>query len=403
MRTGSRSRSISIILAAGFILATCTILSRAQQTAPGESATAPTAVISAIPDAPEPQIELAAANPYVDPQSGQTQKAQKPEASSENPNNGSGQSASTPASQTGTLSGTVMDVQDEIVPGATVALEGAVPADRRQAVANDAGSFEFKGLRAGVTYHVTIQADGFVEWKSPDILLSPGQYQFVTDIHMQLKGEQTSVTVYSSPEQIATEQVKIAEQQRVFGIVPNFYVVYDSANTVPLTAKLKYKLALRVTADPITFVGVLFMAGINQGARVPDYQLGAEGYGERVGAVAADGFSDIFIGGAVLPSLLHQDPRYYYQGTGTTRSRFLHAISYPFICKGDNGHLQPNYSTIGGDVASSALENLYFPRSDRTASFAVQEVLISTAERAASSLMQEFVLRKFTSGPKTKN
>jgi hypothetical protein len=263
--------------------------------------------------------------------------------------------------------------------------------------------FEFKGLRPGVTYHLTIQADGFVAWKSPDIVLSPGQYQFVANIQLKLKGEQTSVKVYASPTELATEQVKIEEQQRIFGIVPNFYVVYDSANAVPMTAKLKYKLALKVSADPISLAGVLFMAGINQTARLPDYPLGAKGYGERVGAVAADGFSDIFIGGAVLPSLLHQDPRYYYQGTGTNRSRFLHAISYPFVCKGDNGRLQPNYSTIGGDIASSALEDLYFPSSDRTVSFAVQEVLISTAERAVSSIMQEFVLRKFTSGPKSKN
>jgi len=305
--------------------------------------------------------------------------------------------------QTGTISGTVMDVQDEIVPDATVALEGADPADRRQAVSNDAGLFELKGLKPGVTYHLTIQANGFVAWKSPDIVLSPGQYQFVTDIHLQLKGEQVSVKVYASPTELATEQVKIEEQQRILGFIPNFYVVYDAANAVPMTAKLKYQMALKVSADPVTFAGILFMAGINQGAHIPNYQLGALGYGERVGAVAADGFSDIFIGGAVLPSLLHQDPRYYYQGTGTNRSRFLHAVSSPFICKGDNGRPQPNYSTIGGDMASSALENLYFPRSDRTASFAVQEVLISTAERAVSNIMQEFVLRKFTSGPKSKN
>ncbi len=358
------------------------------------------AVADAIHDAPAPQIELLAA---VDPQSGQAQSAQQPATGSENLNNESGQSASVPAAQSGAISGTVTDVQDEIVPGATVVLEGALPADYRKIEADNEGAFVFKDLRPGGTYHVTIHASGFVDWKSPAIVLSPGQFQFVTNIQLQLKGEQTSVNVYASPEELATEQVKIEEQQRIFGVVPNFYVVYDSANAAPLTAKLKYKLALRVSVDPITIVGVLFMAGINEGSRLPDYPLGAKGYGERVGAVAADGFSDIFIGGAVLPSLLHQDPRYYYQGTGTNRSRFLHAISYPFICRGDNGRLQPNYSTIGGDIASSTLENLYFPRSDRTASFAVQEVLISTAERTASSLLQEFVLQKFTSRARPKN
>ena len=223
------------------------------------------------------------------------------------------------------------------------------------------------------------------------------------NIQLQIKGEQTSVKVYGSPAELATEQVKIEEQQRIFGIVPNFYVVYDSANAVPLTAKLKYKLALKVSADPITLAGVLFMAGVNQGVRIPTIPLGAKGYGERVGAVAADGFSDIFIGGAVLPSLLHQDPRYYYQGTGTNRSRLLHAISYPFVCKGDNGQLQPNYSTIGGDIASSALEICTSRVPTVPASMVAEEVRSVRLERTASSLMQEFVLRKFTSGPKAKD
>ena len=282
-------------------------------------------------------------------------------------------------------------------------LEGAVPADYRQVLANDEGWFEFKGLKPGIAYHVTVKAKGFVNWESPAFVLSPGQYEVLPDIKLEIEGEQTSVNVYASPAELATEQVKIEEQQRIFGVIPNFYVVYDSANAVPLTAKLKYKLALKTSADPITLAGIFFMAGVNQGVRIPDYPLGAKGYGERVGAVAADGFSDIFIGGAVLPSLLHQDPRYYYQGTGTNRSRFLHAISYPFVCKGDNGHLQPNYSTIGGDLASSALENLYYPRSDRTGSMVAEEVSIGTLERTASSLVQEFVLRKFTFGPKAKN
>jgi hypothetical protein len=58
-----------------------------------------------------------------------------------------------------------------------------------------------------------------------------------------------------------------------------------------------------------------------------DFQQGAKGYGQRFGAVAADGITDITIGGAILPSLLHQDPRYFYQGTGTTKSHLFHAIS----------------------------------------------------------------------------
>jgi hypothetical protein len=389
-------QSISAIFAAGFVFAGCSLSSKAQQDRSSSDTTAPAVVAPAVlPYAPSPQIELAAA---ADPQSGNTQSAPQPAAAGENPSHGSGQNASVPA-----ITGTVTDVQEEIVPGATVVLEGAVPADHRQIVANDNGWFEFEGLKTGVEYHVIIKAKGFVDWESPAIILSPGQYEILPDIILVLEGEQTSVKVYASPVELATEQVKIEEQQRVFGLIPNFYVVYDSANAAPLTAKLKFKMAMKVSTDPITVAGIFFMAGVNQGVRIPDYRSGTVGYGERVGAVASDGLSDIMIGGAILPSLLHQDPRYYYQGTGTTRSRLLHAISFPFVCKGDNGRLQPNYSTIGGDLASSALENLYYPRADRNGSMVAEETLISTIERVASSVVQEFVLRRFTSGPKAEN
>jgi hypothetical protein len=200
--------------------------------------------------------------------------------------------------------------------------------------------------------------------------------------------------------EIATEQVKLEEQQRVFGIIPNFYVSYES-NPAPLTTKLKFQLAFKVSVDPITFIGAGFMAGIQQAADTPDYGQGAKGYGQRMGAVYADGLTDILVGGAILPSLLHQDPRYFYQGTGTSKSRAFHALSSPFICKGDNGQWQPNYSTIGGDLASAAIANAYYPESNRGAGMVLSNVLIGTSERMVSDLVQEFIVRKFT--PKAKN
>ena len=114
---------------------------------------------------------------------------------------------------------------------------------------------------------------------------------------------------------MATQQVKAAEKQRVLGIVPNFYANYDS-NPAPMTVKLKFKLALRTAVDPVTIFGIAMIAGLDQAGNTPDYQQGAKGYGQRFGAVAAGGFTDIMIGGAILPSVLHQDPRYFYQGKG---------------------------------------------------------------------------------------
>ncbi|MGA8087481.1 MAG: carboxypeptidase-like regulatory domain-containing protein [Terracidiphilus sp.] len=296
------------------------------------------------------------------------------------------------------ISGTVLDVNGDLVPGATVIVTDPQSGEHREAVANDTAAFVFTDLAPGVPYNLTVKAQGFADWTSGPIVLTPGQYDFLTDVRIKILAESSSVTVYASTEQIAAEQVRLAEQQRVLGIIPNFYVVYDAKNAVPLTTKLKFKLALKVSTDPVTIAGVAGMAAINQAANRPDFAQGAKGYGQRFGVVAADAETDILIGGAILPSLLHQDPRYFYQGTGTTSSRLRHAMFSPFICRGDNGQLQPNYSSLGGDLAASALSNAYYPQSNRGVSLVFGTFAIGTAERMLSGFAQEFILPRFTPG-----
>jgi hypothetical protein len=308
-----------------------------------------------------------------------------------------------PKAQTGIIVGTVTDVNDDTIAGATVVLEGPVETDPRTVVTNGNGFFEFKDVEPGTTYYVTVSAQGFANWTSAAVILKPGQYAIVTGSKLRIAEALTTITVaapVASPEEIAAEQVKAEEQQRIFGIIPNFYVVYDH-DAAPLTTKLKFKLATKVLFDPVTIIGVATFAGINQAADNPNYGQGAKGYAERFGAGYADGAIDIVVGGAILPSLLHQDPRYFYQGTGTNKSRALHAISSPFICRGDNGRLQPNYSTVGGDLASAALANAYYPESNRGVGLFLGNFFIATGQRALANVAQEFILRRLT--PKAKN
>jgi hypothetical protein len=307
------------------------------------------------------------------------------------------QGTDAPAPQIGNISGTVQDVNDDLVPGATVTLECSSPCENQTAKANDDAAFDFRDLKLGVPYQIRVSVNGFEDWTSSAIVLTPNDRVFyVTGIKLKVGDPTTSVTVYASTPEIATEQVHIEEQQRVLGFIPNFYVVYDSQNAVPLTAKLKFQLAMRVSVDPVTWAGVGFMAGVRQMAHTPDYQLGAAGYGQRFGAEVAAGFSDILIGGAILPSVLHQDPRYFYQGTGTNSSRLRHALESPFICKGDNGRWQPNYSSLGGDLAATALMETYYPQSNRGAGLFFGQFAINTGERELAAVVQEFVLRKLT-------
>jgi len=300
-----------------------------------------------------------------------------------------------PGPNLGIIIGTAIDVNGNPVPNATVELKSSDGKDRRTVNTRESGSFEFRDVQSGVPYEITVTAQDFADWKSSSITLEPGQFKIVTGIQLRVETQKTTVNVHYDPVQVAAEQLKVEEHQRVFGIVPNFYTSYEK-DPAPLTAKMKFQLALKVSVDPVTAAGVFGFAGIRQATNSPKFGQGWGAYGERIGVTAADGFSDIMIGGAILPSLLHQDPRYFYQGTGTTASRIRHAMFSPFVARSDSGKWEPNYSSIGGDLASSGLSNLYFPRANRGVGLVFGNFAIGTAERIGASLAQEFIIGRFS-------
>jgi len=299
-----------------------------------------------------------------------------------------------PELKSGIIVGTAIDVNGDPVPNATVELKSSDSGDHRTMTTPDSGSFEFGDVQSEVPYEIRISAQDFADWTST-ITIEPGQFKIVTGIHLRIRTEFTKVDVTYDPVQVATEQLKAEEHQRVLGFIPNFYVSYEK-NPAPLTAKMKFQLALKVSTDPVTAAGVFFIAGARQAGDSPNYGQGWGAYGKRFGATAADGFSDIMIGGAILPSLLHQDPRYFYQGTGTTGSRIRHAMFSPFVTRSDGGKSVPNYSSLGGDLASAGISNLYFPRSNRGVGLVFGNFVIGTAQRIGASLAQEFIIGRFT-------
>jgi len=292
------------------------------------------------------------------------------------------------------INGTVTDTEQDAIPGATVSIDGDTdPA--HTVTTNDTGFFEINNLPAG-TYHITVKCSGFADWHTLEaIQLKTGQDKDLADIQLVPATVMTTVTALYTPVQIATQQVHLEEQQRVLGVIPNFYVVYD-AEPQPLTTKLKFQLALHATTDPVDIIGDATYAAIEQAADYTAFPQGWKGYGQRFGAAYADDVVDTFLGGAVLPSLLHQDPRYFYQGTGSTGSRLLHALSAPFICKGDNGHKQFNFSSVGGDIGAAAISTTYYPATNNNASLIFANAGVSSLARMLNATIQEFVLGKLT-------
>jgi len=227
--------------------------------------------------------------------------------------------------------------------------------------------------------------------------LHPGESYTVPPITLKVATEMTEVHVAPTTSQIAEDEIKQQEKQRVLGVVPNFYVTY-LPDAAPLTPGQKFELAWKTTIDPVTFLITGAVAGIQQAQNeFSGYGQGAQGYGKRFGASYADLLTGTFIGSAILPSLLKQDPRYFYKGTGTVRSRALYAIANAVICKGDNKRWQVNYSNILGNLAAGGISNLYYPAQNRNGvGLTFENALIGIGATAAANLLQEFVVRKIT-------
>jgi hypothetical protein len=294
----------------------------------------------------------------------------------------------------GNITGSLIDRTGTAIAGARVKLTHDDQSPSQEVLSGEDGQFSFTTIAPG-PFRLSITSTGFAPQEFSGELHSGEAYR-VPQITLTLATAITEVRVVPLQVDIAAEQIKDEEKQRVLGVLPNFYVTYVP-NAVPLSSKQKFQLAWKTSIDPVTFGVTAAIAGIQQSQNdFSGYGQGGQGYAKRYAASYADGVIGTFIGSAILPSILKQDPRYFYKGTGTKRSRALYAIAMSVTCKGDNGHWQPNYSSILGSLAAGGISNLYYPASDRDAGLTFQNALINIGANAATNLLQEFVIRKLT-------
>ena len=296
---------------------------------------------------------------------------------------------------TGTLSGTVTDAHGALVGGAQVDLQSA-GAPSRTVVSDRDGRFAIENVAPG-SFQLMIHLPGF-DPVAVSGTLQPHQRRTLEVPALQMATLSVSVDAVASAEELSTEQMQTEEHQRLLGVLPNFFVSYNW-NAPPLTAREKFTLATKNAFDPGNLALVGTVAGVQQATNAfPGYHQGAAGYGKRYGADLANLFVGTYMGGAILPSLFHQDPRYFYKGTGTLRSRFFYAVSTAVICRGDNGKRQPAFASVLGDLSAGAISNLYYAPADRQgATLTFENGLLGIAGDAMNNVFQEFVLKKLTS------
>jgi Carboxypeptidase regulatory-like domain len=300
-------------------------------------------------------------------------------------------------SSIGSVSGTVVDVDGALIAGAHVTLTSEGSPAQRLAVVDSQGHFSFDGVPAG-KFDLTITADGMASASASGVLHA-GEHFEVPQVTLRVATANTDVEVTLSRQELAETEIKGEEKQRLFGFAPNFYVSYDW-HAQPLTPRQKWELAGKTMIDPLSFVITGGFAGVEQAENTfAGYGQGAQGYAKRYGASYANLAVGTTLGGAVLPILFHQDPRYFYKGTGSKRSRALYALSTAVIARGDNGKWQPAYAGILGDLGAGAISNIYYPASDRQgASLTLGNGFLGIAFDGVGNLLQEFVFRKMSSG-----
>ncbi len=188
----------------------------------------------------------------------------------------------------------------------------------------------------------------------------------------------------------AEEQLKQQEHQRVAGVMATFNTT-SNRDALPLSPGQKFRLFFRSSTDPWPFLLAGVVSGIGQANdSYPEWGQGAQGYAKRYGAAYSDAFIGNFFGNAVLPVVLHEDPRYFQKGTGSRAGRFLWAAASTFWCKRDNGKWGPNYANVGGNMIGAAIARAYYPDSERDLPSTLSDGITVSVEGIVGAEVIEF-------------
>jgi hypothetical protein len=209
------------------------------------------------------------------------------------------------------------------------------------------------------------------------------------------------------------QQSQSAPQQkkndRMFYVMPNYLTVENQAKAPPLTWKQKFSTTAEGTFDPYEFFIVGVLAGIRQAHDAyPGFGEGLAGYGKRYGAAFLDQVDGNMMVGAVFPSILHTDPRYYQLTHGRFLRRFGYAISRVAVARTGSGKNVFNVSEFAGNAVASGMSNLYYPHADASVSSTATNWATQISVDAFGNELKEFwpdihrwILRKKHKAPGT--
>ena len=211
-----------------------------------------------------------------------------------------------------------------------------------------------------------------------------------------LAADAAQQTDSSQPKQSGPPSNPTGEQddnpKRILGIIPNFQTKNDDpANQQPLTVKQKFTLEFHQTVDFSAHLGNLFQAALQQASNTqPHYGEGWGPFAERFGAAEADQVTSAFFMYGFLPSILHDDPRYFRRAKGPVLSRIYYAATRTVISRKDSGDPTFNIPLVAGFLLQQSISTAYYPPEDRTVGRVFQNWGTSLAYNSAYNELKEF-------------
>jgi hypothetical protein len=168
------------------------------------------------------------------------------------------------------------------------------------------------------------------------------------------------------PTELKNDHSSYKQTDRMFWVVPNFAAVSADTDLPPLTTRGKFDLAMHDSVDYTGFTWTAILAGQAMATRSdPELGTGIKGYGRYFWRTFADGVSGTYFTEAIVPSITHEDPRYYTLGHGGFFRRFGYALSRAVVTKTDSGGLSFNWSEVAGNALEAGLSNAYYPPEER--------------------------------------
>ncbi len=164
-----------------------------------------------------------------------------------------------------------------------------------------------------------------------------------------------------------------------------------ATNRMPLSTGQKFKLFVDQTIAPSTFVSAAAVSTFRLSVNTyPGYGQEWGGLGKRFGAAMANSASTNFLGTYLIPSLLHQDPRYFVTLREGFRRKFTYALTRQVITRTDDGRGTFNWSRVIGVIGAESIANTYLPPEERTVGKTFERSGLRFGIGVGTSLLKEY-------------